>query len=88
VVGGKRFYHRSEIAALESLLRCLASPADENACVALLRSPLFGFTDEELLLHRSRGGVFSYLRPASGRMGKAFTTLRDWHGPLRGLSPS
>jgi len=88
VVGGKRFYHRSEIAALESLLRCLASPADENACVALLRSPIFGFTDEELLLHRSRGGVFSYLRSASGRMGKAFATLREWHGPLRGLSPS
>ncbi|HJT23394.1 MAG TPA: UvrD-helicase domain-containing protein, partial [bacterium] len=53
IVGGKRFYNRPEIVALSTLLTCLSSPADEAATVAVLRGPLFGFSDEELFLHHA-----------------------------------
>ncbi len=88
IVGGKRFYNRPEIVALSTLLNCLSSPADEAACVAVLRSLLFGFTDEKIFLHRSSGGVFQFLRPAQGEMEKAFDLLRGLYEGTRTLSVS
>lgn len=88
IVGGKRFYNRPEIVALSTLLTCLSSPADEAACVAVLRGPLFGFSDEELFLHRSRGGSFHFLQRAMDKMGQAFECLRQWFQDTRTLGVS
>ena len=49
VIGGKDFYVRQEIQTLVSLLCCLDNPADKLSLVAVLRSPLFGWTDDELV---------------------------------------
>jgi ATP-dependent exoDNAse (exonuclease V) beta subunit len=63
VEGGRKFYRRPEVAALVSLLSCLAAPAEESLGVAVLRSFLFGFSDEEIFLLRSGGRVFRFLEP-------------------------
>src|SRR5437899_3146743 len=46
VIGGKDFYVRQEVQTLASLLSCLDNPEDKLNLVAVLRSPLFGWTDE------------------------------------------
>ena len=88
IVGGKKFYNRPEIVALETLLTCLESPADEASLAALLRSCLFGFTDEELFLYREAGGVFEFLKGAKGKVGEAFRYLCQWYRETRQLSPA
>ena len=88
IVGGKRFYNRPEIVALSTLLTCLSSPADEAICVAVLRGPLFGFSDEELFLHRSNGGNFLFQEVTKGKVGEAFKHLRDWFNATRTLGVS
>ena len=88
IVGGKRFYNRPEIVALSTLLTCLSSPADEAGCVAVLRGPLFGFSDEELFLHRAGGRSFRFLEHAPGKIGEAFKHLRQWLEATRTLGVS
>lgn len=63
VVGGKRFYRRSEVIALSNLLGALDSPADEALVVAALRGPAFGVSDADLAAHRDAGGTFRFLEP-------------------------
>ncbi len=46
---GKGFYRRQEVQDLVALTRTLAEPRDRLALGALLRGPLVGATDEELL---------------------------------------
>ena len=70
------------------MLTCLSSPADEAATVAVLRSPLFGFSDEELFLHRSQGGTFRFLEGSEGKIKKAFQCLREWFQATRTLGVS
>jgi len=48
VASGIGFYETTEITALLNLFRALADPRDERALYAVLRSPLFGFTDDTL----------------------------------------
>jgi len=88
IVGGKRFYNRPEIVALSTLLTCLSSPADEAATVAVLRGPLFGFSDEQLFLHRAGGRNFRFLEHAPGKIGEAFKHLRQWLEATRTLGVS
>jgi len=88
IVGGKRFYNRPEIVALSTLLTCLCSPADEAATVAVLRGPLFGFSDEQLFLHRAAGGAFRFQGQAQGKMKEAFAHLREWFQATRSLGVS
>ena len=88
IVGGKRFYNRPEIVALSTLLTCLSSPADEAATVALLRSPIFGFSDEELFMHRAAGGSFQFQKVARGKVVEAFKILREWFKATRSLAVS
>jgi len=73
---------------LETLLSTLESPADEACLVALLRSFLFGFTDEELFLYRVKGGDFRFFEAPSGKLGEAFALLREWHAGTRERTPS
>jgi ATP-dependent exoDNAse (exonuclease V) beta subunit len=46
---GKNFFLEQEILDLTNCLRVLANPADEIGLFGLLRSPLFGVSDDELL---------------------------------------
>ena len=48
VASGIGFYEMPEIRALVNLFRALADPQDERALYAVLRSPLFGLTDDTL----------------------------------------
>lgn len=49
VQGGTGLLWRPEVRDLRSLLQFLANPADDLALAATLRSPLVGWTDEQLL---------------------------------------
>ena len=48
VVSGRGFYDAPEVQTLINLLRVLADPTDEISLYGVLRSPLFGFTDNRL----------------------------------------
>jgi ATP-dependent helicase/nuclease subunit A len=48
VASGIGFYETTEITALLNLFRALVDPQDERALYAVLRSPLYGFTDDTL----------------------------------------
>mgnify|MGYP000414933268 FL=1 len=48
VASGIGFYDTPEVTALVNCFQALADPADERALYAVLRSPLFGFTDDTL----------------------------------------
>ncbi|MDJ1434605.1 UvrD-helicase domain-containing protein [Halostagnicola sp. A-GB9-2] len=48
VIGGVGFYDTPEVQALTNLLRALGDPADDVSLYGVLRSPLFGFTDNRL----------------------------------------
>uniref|UniRef100_UPI0032C22A5D UvrD-helicase domain-containing protein n=1 Tax=Halorientalis sp. TaxID=1931229 RepID=UPI0032C22A5D len=48
VVGGVGFYDTPEVQALTNLLRVLGDPTDDVSLYGVLRSPLFGFTDDRL----------------------------------------
>ena len=52
---GKGFYDTREVNDLTHLLRVIANPRDEIALAAVLRSPLVGASDEDLLALRMRG---------------------------------
>ncbi|HTC20661.1 MAG TPA: UvrD-helicase domain-containing protein, partial [bacterium] len=98
IVGGKRFFNRPEIVALSTLLTCLSSPADEAVCVAVLRGPLFGFSDEALFKYRASGGAFLFQDPTSpfakasgdreGKIEDAFKLLRNLYATTRTLGVS
>ncbi|HZZ29247.1 MAG TPA: UvrD-helicase domain-containing protein [Pirellulales bacterium] len=64
LVGGHAFYMQQEIYDVVNLLRALASPADVVSLAGVLRSPMFGLTDETLfwLAQHSQGlaaGLFA-----------------------------
>jgi ATP-dependent helicase/nuclease subunit A len=48
VISGAGFYDTPEVQTLVNLLRVLADPSDEISLYGVLRSPLFGFTDDRL----------------------------------------
>jgi ATP-dependent helicase/nuclease subunit A len=48
VIGGVGFYDTPEVQALTNLLRVLGDPYDDVSLYGVLRSPLFGFTDDRL----------------------------------------
>ncbi len=62
--GGRLFFQRPEVRDVLHTLAAIDDPHDELALVAALRSPLFGITDEELLLHRLAFGGFVSADPA------------------------
>lgn len=49
VYHGRTFFETPEVQTLENLLSWLADPGDEPAAAGVLRSPLFAWTDEELV---------------------------------------
>ena len=86
IEGGKLYYTRQEVRDIASALWVVENPYDPVALVAILRSPLFGFSDEELFLFRQSGGSFDYLDPGiqeTEQFGNLFATFRLLAG-LRG----
>ena len=51
-VAGRGYYDRQEVRDMLALLRCLHSPADSLSLATILRSPLFGFSDDLLFALR------------------------------------
>jgi ATP-dependent helicase/nuclease subunit A len=76
VIGGRGYYQRQEIETLIALLYCLDNPADQLHLVAVLRSPLFGWTDEQVFLASQTTGL-NYTTPSN--TGEAFALLDELH---------
>ena len=51
-ISGRGYFDRQEVWDLRNLLRALHNPADDLALAGVLRSPLFGLSDEALLALR------------------------------------
>ena len=79
VVSGTGFWDTPEITNLVNLLQVIENPEDDIALYGVLRSPLFGFTDERLArIHSFDEPLWSELQSADGDLGEAFDLLRSW----------
>jgi ATP-dependent helicase/nuclease subunit A len=94
VEGGKLFYAREEIRDLASVIWAVEDPYDALALVGSLRSPMFGFSDEELFLFTRRGGRLKYLDPGAealetnGDLAAACNLLAELHAHRNELGPA
>jgi ATP-dependent helicase/nuclease subunit A len=94
IEGGKLYYTRQEVRDMASALWAVENPYDPVALVAILRSPLFGFSDEELFLFRESGGTFCYLAPGVGETEQfedlfaAFRLLADLRAERNASGPA
>ncbi len=66
IAGGKRFYIRSEVLELITVLSAIEDPHNTAAIVGALRSPFFGVSDDDIVIHRFRAGSLSYLDDTGG----------------------
>src|SRR6267143_1621251 len=91
--GEKHFYRRQEIIDVVNLLRVIDNPHDTIALVGILRSPLGGMTDRELLDfrqkegldYRQRGWLADWNHPQAGKVRRLYERLAELHqlAPLR-----
>ena len=76
-------FETQEIRDLLNCLRAIDDPANQVASVAALRSPAFGCSDVDLLLHQEAGGSFNYmagsLEKLEGPVSDALRVLREFH---------
>lgn len=82
VAGGKKFYARREVRELATVLAAIEDPHDLAAVVGALRTPFFGASDEDILLHRHRAGTLSYVSDESSgiaEVDEAMAILRELH---------
>ncbi len=88
VTGGSALNEVRELRLLHGCLRSVLWPDDPVALVGVLRSELFGVSDEELYLFRKAGGRFDFRESvpsdlAQGRSKEAFEAFRDAFERLR-----
>lgn len=71
-IAGSGFLERQEIFDLESMLKWLDSPQDSHSLFAVLRSPMFGISDDVLheLATNARGSLWQNLRQKSEETGE------------------
>lgn len=91
--GEKHFYRRQEIIDLVNLLRVIDNPHDTIALVGILRSPLGGMTDRDLLAlqqiegldYQQRGWLSAWNHPQAGMVRRLYERLAELHqlAPLR-----
>lgn len=83
VEGGKDYFQRPEVRAVCALLLALDNPVDKLELVSVLRSPLFGVSDDDLVLWRCvENRPLDYLAETpsdNGRIATAFGLLRELH---------
>ena len=75
---GNDFFATTEIAAVFSLLQILDNPRQDVPLIAVLRSPLFGFTADELALLRAgrkNGDFYDALLADGGEKARRFLTV-------------
>ncbi len=88
-LGGRGFLERQEIYDVQNLLSFLSYPPDNHALIGILRSPMFGITDDILHLIGSAGGsgrsLWQKLRetvelrkPGYETVANAKTCLSNW----------
>jgi ATP-dependent exoDNAse (exonuclease V) beta subunit len=79
LAGGKRFYVREEIETVATLLEAVVRPKERFARFAALRSPAFGFTDDELVRHFLDEGAASTgpLRSAEEKLERLAALARE-----------
>jgi len=83
VISGMGFYDSPEVTAVVNLLRVLDDPTNDIALYGVLRSPLFGFTDERLarslvVENSGDGSLWAALQDTDGDLGDAYERLVDW----------
>ncbi len=86
--GEKHFYRRQEVVDLVNLLRVVESPHDAVALVGVLRSPLGGVTDRELvelsergaLDYRRRERLVGWESPRAPAVRRLYERLDELHG--------
>ncbi len=94
VEGGKLYYAREEIRTLAAAVWAIEDPYDPLALVAVLRSPMFGASDEDIFLFTRSGGRLDYLDPGEGAadtpgdLGEALDLLAGLHARRNELGPS
>ena len=91
--GEKHFYRRQEIIDLVNLLRVIDNPHDTIALVGILRSPLGGVTDRDLLMlqqlggfdYQQRGRLSTWNHPQAGIVTRLYERLAELHllAPIR-----
>ena len=80
---GRGFFEAAEVTDLVNWLRMVANPRHEIALVAVLRSPLAGYSDEEIYAMRLRGGKDATLADAlPADFAARLRTHRDLAGHL------
>lgn len=77
VVAGYGFYNRPEVADILTLLEFLDNRSDEIALAGVLRSPMFGISDETLLRMR----MWNENGDAKGKPAPLFTALVNYKLP-------
>lgn len=96
VSGGQGFSESAEVSELIRLWHAVLDPDDPVKLLAVLRGPLFGFSDRQLLNYRRAGGVFDFrkdlpsgLMETDARMfAKAFTDLRRYQDYFKAMPVS
>ncbi len=91
--GEKHFYRRQEIIDMVNLLRVIDNPHDTIALVGILRSPLGGMADRDLLALQQREGLdyqrrdwlSAWNHPQAGMVRRLYACLAELHrlAPLR-----
>lgn len=91
--GEKHFYRRQEIIDLVNLLRVIDNPHDTIALVGILRSPLGGLADRDLLAlqqiegldYQQRERLPGWNHPQAALVGRLYERLAELHqlAPLR-----
>jgi ATP-dependent helicase/nuclease subunit A len=83
VEGERNFFHTQEIMQLVSLLRSLTDPGDDLALASVLRSPLGGLADSQLLLLGERSFDYRRVPPDNLKgvqnLGWLFDRLQEIH---------
>lgn len=71
----KDFYRKQEVNDFLNFLRAAADPEDRTALAGILRSPLFGFTDEEIYQIARRGELSLYAKTQDTKLAEAYALL-------------
>ena len=74
----KDFFKRQEINDFINFLRVVADPADTIALTGVLRSPLGGFSDEEIYQIASRGELSVYAQTTNGALKRLYALLKSF----------
>jgi len=79
VASGTGFWDTPEVRNLVVLFEVLANPDDDVALYGLLRSPLFGFSDDEIAHPAaSEGSLWETIRSRDGDLGGTAERIEGW----------